>query len=401
METIEATYRIVTPMFIGDANQDPSDGIRPPSFKGALRFWWRALNWGTFYQESEGNEDHALKALHQKECELFGSAAKDGKGGQGVFLLSIQYGKLEQENKGKVHPEFKKYTATRYLGYGLMEAFSSKKSGKQAGQLVRGCLNEGQDFNVFLRFRGNVDDSVIGALKLMGLLGGMGSRARKGLGSIALQSLKVSDDGDIWEDIWNAPGAVEAYKEEILSLLHDPVAKASDLPPFSAVSVKSDTSILVSDSSPLKVLNTYGEAMMMYRSWGRDGKVLGRPREENFKGDHDWSKGLMAKDFHPQRVIFGLPHNYGKQDYLHVEPAKHKRRSSPLFFHVHPIGNQFVGVAILMPAQFLPAGEKVKAGREFVDTKIEWHVLSDFIQGQDKQGRLRFPNRQSVIGGVL
>jgi CRISPR-associated protein Cmr1 len=46
METIEAVYRIVTPMFIGGADQKPNDGVRAPSFKGMLRFWWRALNWG-------------------------------------------------------------------------------------------------------------------------------------------------------------------------------------------------------------------------------------------------------------------------------------------------------------------------------------------------------------------
>jgi len=87
MKTIEATYRIVTPMFIGGANHDPSDGIRPPSFKGALRFWWRALNWGKFYQKNNRDEAAALKALHQEEARLFGSAVKDGKGGQGVFYF--------------------------------------------------------------------------------------------------------------------------------------------------------------------------------------------------------------------------------------------------------------------------------------------------------------------------
>lgn len=34
---IQARYRIVTPMFIGDANQDATD-ISPTAVKGALRF---------------------------------------------------------------------------------------------------------------------------------------------------------------------------------------------------------------------------------------------------------------------------------------------------------------------------------------------------------------------------
>ncbi len=43
MTVITATYRVVTPMFIGDADQKATS-LRPPSIKGALRFWWRALN---------------------------------------------------------------------------------------------------------------------------------------------------------------------------------------------------------------------------------------------------------------------------------------------------------------------------------------------------------------------
>jgi hypothetical protein len=55
-ESIEASFRIVTPMFIGGADQTPADGIRPPSVKGALRFWWRALNWGRIREQTSCDE---------------------------------------------------------------------------------------------------------------------------------------------------------------------------------------------------------------------------------------------------------------------------------------------------------------------------------------------------------
>ena len=42
MEIIHANYSITTPLFLGGADQEPTDGIRPPAVKGALRFWWRA-----------------------------------------------------------------------------------------------------------------------------------------------------------------------------------------------------------------------------------------------------------------------------------------------------------------------------------------------------------------------
>ncbi|MDQ7005467.1 MAG: type III-B CRISPR module RAMP protein Cmr1 [Ghiorsea sp.] len=113
MNTIEATYRIVTPMFIGGAEGKPDDGIRPPSFKGALRFWWRALNWTKVYNIAD---------LHKKEAELFGSAAKmnDGKqtGGQGVFLLSIK----ELGVSKPMNDWPKANTGAGYLAYGILES---------------------------------------------------------------------------------------------------------------------------------------------------------------------------------------------------------------------------------------------------------------------------------------
>jgi len=379
MKTIEATYRIVTPMFIGGADGSPSDGIRPPSFKGALRFWWRALNWG-------GCKD--LTELHKLEAELFGSADT----GQGSFLLAVKLASLQTINAGEVHQEFKQNDASRYLGYGLMGAF-----GANSGKLERGCISHNQTFTVQLRFKKEVVPSVLDALKAIGLLGGLGSRSRKGLGSIAIESINVVED-DI---IWAKPNTNAEYHREITKLF-ETVKFDSKQPPFSAFSGKTRVDCLFEASSSVGALNEYGKGMMMYRSWGKDGKVLRQPREGNFKGDHDWSKKTMPKDFHPRRVVFGLPHNYGKFEDMHVEPADHKRRSSPLMFHVHQVGERFVGVSILMPADFLPAGEKIKAGKLSVEAKIEWEVLENFILGQDKEGKLRFSSRKQIsTGGEL
>ncbi|MBK9462163.1 MAG: type III-B CRISPR module RAMP protein Cmr1 [Sphingobacteriales bacterium] len=43
MHTITFTCETITPMFLSGANQDVPE-LRPPSIKGALRFWWRAMN---------------------------------------------------------------------------------------------------------------------------------------------------------------------------------------------------------------------------------------------------------------------------------------------------------------------------------------------------------------------
>ena len=62
---IEATYRVTTPMFCGGANQREPE-LRLPSFKGVLRFWWRALAWSRLKGD--------LAAIKGEEDALLGSA---------------------------------------------------------------------------------------------------------------------------------------------------------------------------------------------------------------------------------------------------------------------------------------------------------------------------------------
>jgi hypothetical protein len=63
MATIEADYTVLTPMFCAGADQSRPE-LRVPSFKGVLRFWWRALAWSRL-----GGD---LKKIHEEEDHIFG-----------------------------------------------------------------------------------------------------------------------------------------------------------------------------------------------------------------------------------------------------------------------------------------------------------------------------------------
>ena len=41
----DATYQVTTPLFLGGAKPEDSAELRPPSIKGLLRFWFRAIVW--------------------------------------------------------------------------------------------------------------------------------------------------------------------------------------------------------------------------------------------------------------------------------------------------------------------------------------------------------------------
>ena len=127
---IEATYRVVTPMFCAGANPGKAE-LRLPSFKGVLRFWWRALAWSRL----DGN----LEEIRRQEDALFGST---GEGQSRVSMrLAIDPNPPRvrtdevltvSESDGRVVGE-----GARYLGYGVMHAFASRKTNTKAGQLTR------------------------------------------------------------------------------------------------------------------------------------------------------------------------------------------------------------------------------------------------------------------------
>ena len=180
--TFSATYRIVTPMFCGGAGQEAE--LRLSSFKGALRFWWRTLQWGKVKNERE---------LWKKEAELFGSS--DQGYGQSKVRMRLD-GEPSLEPTLRVGDVFQggKLLGAHYLGYGVMEAFSSQKSGKKAGQLTREMI-PGGSFTVAFRCGPNLDESQLEEIQktliLVGTTGGLGSKSRKGYGSLTLTQLKI------------------------------------------------------------------------------------------------------------------------------------------------------------------------------------------------------------------
>ena len=84
METIKFECEVITPMFLGGADGKGAE-LRAPSIKGALRFWWRAMN------------GHLpLKELHEREAEIFGgSGDKQGRSKVIVRVVPVSIKKLQ------------------------------------------------------------------------------------------------------------------------------------------------------------------------------------------------------------------------------------------------------------------------------------------------------------------
>ncbi|GAB4407644.1 MAG: hypothetical protein OHK0053_34270 [Microscillaceae bacterium] len=77
MKNIIFTCETITPMFLSGADGQIPE-LRPPSIKGALRFWWRAMN---------GHLD--LKTLKEQESLIFGGT--DGEsGGRSKVIVRVK-----------------------------------------------------------------------------------------------------------------------------------------------------------------------------------------------------------------------------------------------------------------------------------------------------------------------
>lgn len=315
-EKITATYKIVTPMFIGDANKEATD-ISPSSVKGALRFWWRALNWGRALKDTEQDEAKALRQLHKEEATLFGSLSETKKdklgnntteGGQGVFLLRVINGSSYQTtNSWPLAQE-----PSGYLGIGLWKSGSTENGNLQAH---REAIEENQVFSVELWLKPSIQteqkQELNNVLKIWGLLGGLGSRARRGFGSIAIENLNGI------EITFNS---IEAYIGEVKKIFERYVI--SDLhPSFTALSKHSQMGLAASKNN---ARSAHAELGILFK---------------NYRGQPSSLRGSIKR-------VFGMPYSGGTT----IEAEA--RRASPLFFHIHPIAKKFKGVAISFPAVF-------------------------------------------------
>lgn len=156
MRKVEIELMTVTPLFLGgsDPRGQPPE-LRPPSFRGAMRYWYRAALGGVVGDEN-------LKAVRQLETAVFGST---DSGSPVSLRLS---GNL-------------RFSSQFILPH------------KSAGR--RNAFDEGQTFQLTMSAAPTCPDLIwtnaCMALNLALTLGGVGLRSRRGMGS--LQVVESSD----------------------------------------------------------------------------------------------------------------------------------------------------------------------------------------------------------------
>ncbi len=206
MEKMILTIEVVTPAFLSGANQKTVE-IRAASVRGELRWWWRALH-----------TDLNLNELRRREAGLFGSTETATK--SPVRVRVETEGSLKVIPRGAPAPrsgmtyEYRRGERTRstdilpYLGYGPIRpltrreedkaradndrAFLDSRGQPRRGALfIRSAIAPGTRFRLSVAWRETAIDpdqqrELLEAMSAWLALGGVGSRSRKGFGSLRL-----------------------------------------------------------------------------------------------------------------------------------------------------------------------------------------------------------------------
>jgi len=185
---MKVALELITPLFLGGSNPRGEPELRASSFRGALRFWLRALLGGVLGDRPD--------KIFQRESQVFGSTDH----------ASPVVVRLEPHNLGSdsFNPLPHKQVNFRFNGF-----------------------KPGQRFDIYLLSRDkDALQQAQKALQLLCYLGGLGRRSRRGFGSLQITEGKLALTATSVEELANA------LKQQLNSILPSSFAKLSDVPRF-------------------------------------------------------------------------------------------------------------------------------------------------------------------------
>lgn len=284
MEKITFELEAVTPMFISGADQNDPPEFRPPSIKGLLRFWYRAI-----YPNS----------YKTNENRLFGST--ENRSPFRIRYEPIKNGELIKE-KGD-----DQYSFLSYLGRGILGTKGAERDFFNVAK--KSSAKFGLTFLIDRMMSLEDKKCLFKSFWALSMFGGIGSRSRRGFGSFKIT--KVDEQGLLSQlpppslnfnikNITEYKTALEDFTKEI--------KMDSSCPDYTSFS-NNTIMILTKEKTGNKdiaagvwALKEIGEEFLSFRSY-----------KTNFHYDHDlvlnFLKGVTPTNA-PIRSAFGLPHNY-------------------------------------------------------------------------------------------
>jgi len=382
MEEVRFKVEAVTPIFIAGADQRniENEGLRPPSIKGLLRWWFRAALGGAKLSLGYLNP----RQVKEEEEKLLGSQSIKGKVALVTFPLDIQ-----------VRRGFIRKRGLAYLTYGVED---------------RPYIETGSKFRITVRFMPMVHDNekrrVIAALWLLLNLGNVGSKNRKGFGS-----LRVVGEANVYNIEFRNPCNIN----ELEKYLRENVRKCLEAFGWNRKALQGakppDFPVIACDYWKMKILNknfsSWDDAIdhigCLIRAYREDRKnprarhtrvVKGKGISYYVTRDYNAVKGIYqgGQCSTPRGSIFGLPHHFQFQSMggrkAVVKGAVHSRRASPLYVKIWKVGSgKFVVGVQLFKSMFLPEDKlqilDLKSKKSKLVSLPDYKYLENFLNGLD------------------
>jgi CRISPR-associated protein Cmr1 len=378
MERLQLSCEVVTPLFCAGADQQRPE-IRPPSIRGAMRFWWRAL-----HGAAVGND---IKALQQQESAVFGATEQASKVMVRVHPSELSIGQFDFRE------------SLRYMGYGLAETREDP---------ARRYIAPGAKFSIELlspdiaRLK-----QAAAALCLLLNLGGIGARSRRGWGSLRVTT---EASADVLKFVLPLGTGIKDSLQTMLRLARETVMVTDRVPTRESTEMPLYPTFLpgywrmklvsVNDQRQSfrnwqEALNWAGQRLRRFREAPNSELHKTRDGRFSYRVGRDYPQVKMVFAQEPSDhvgpiylPIFGLPIQYrfqseGNQQ-ARVIAEHHDRRGSPLWVRAYKSTSGVILGFMLCKAQYLPDGELLKLEgprRTLTALQPDYSLLEEFLNG--------------------
>jgi len=341
----EFELETITPLFMaGTDGRIPE--LRAPSIKGALRFWWRAMNGHLSIDE-----------LREKEAEIFGGSGEK----QGKSVFSIRIKDINNKAPGK---NIKQDYDLKFSYNKSAKTLSGNDAG--IGYLFysvmlgngRSYFKDGKKFEIEFQSQSiPILQEVLAAFWALIFLGGLGSRARRCAGNFFVNNDKDQTDIlqktglDFFPKSENTAALIKWVIEnyEKASAIINKNSENKDTDFISEYTNLSFSRIIISNNSFCNwkdALNDIGEKYSKFRT----------DNKHNVFGTS----------------VFGLPRKYIKT----TDNKNYNRRSSPLLFKILKSNNKFYWMILRFSGEFLP--ERIVLKNRTVTKKPDYSQIDKF-----------------------
>ncbi|MDX2305771.1 MAG: type III-B CRISPR module RAMP protein Cmr1 [Microscillaceae bacterium] len=338
MKTITFTCETITPMFLSGADGQTPE-LRPPSIKGALRFWWRAMN-------GELAPDNNYLNLKNTEQNIFG-----GTGGFKWNNKKIEAERSHFNIRISNVSESIYHAKNDFDGDGLKYFFylivpdNKGTSMKENDEALKNT-----SFDIIIS--ADEEDALLDACASFWLLtyfGGLGSRARRGGGSFYIKN--VFDEENILQD----------------KLQMMPTDNIKD---FLTKSLK-DAAKIIQKGTKTTISNKYSTLQSKHIYISTQGKPnwKGALNEigalmKNFRTDtqKDPEQRKYTQTTLNKKAAFGLPISVRNEQPQVVEFDKKddfNHRSSPLYISVVKLRDRYYWTLVYLQGEFMPPNTKI------------------------------------------